>query len=1235
MWLWILSALFLLAVWGFWLVVPGFPTWLALGLTALVVLLLIGLVVFRRLRARRAARALERAIAQQAQEQVVAARPEDRAEVQELQRRMLEGIRALKSSKLGEGGDPLYSLPWYAIVGPPGAGKTTAIRHSGLSFPYLGANGGAVRGVGGTRNCDWWFTSEAILLDTAGRYTTEADDRDEWISFLRMLRTYRGKMPLNGVLVAVAVSELIDASDEDVQRTADRVRDRIDEMQDELKMVLPVYVVFTKCDLVAGFSEYFGDLKRSERGQAWGATFRLTQDKSLPGALFDAEFDELVSAVHKRTVKRIAAGRASRADKEKIYQFPLELAAIKRNLSEFMATAFKPAPPPATKKAKVVATPILRGFYFSSGTQEGKPLDRVVGAMGRAFGLKPADTAADAAPTEAKSFFLRDVFERIVFPDKDVAGRSEGELRRLRWQRIAVAAGAASFAALLLFPAIFAFSEGRKLIAETKRISDEAAAIDWTSGPVLPKVAQLDTLRAHIGQLDKWREDGPPLAMRWGMYRGDELFAPATEQYIHALKRGFIEPVKEQLERRLKQATGGKFLEEYETLKTYLLLGDDYTRELLTYESWETGRLTKEWAELLRGQAQGLSENDLRNQIQDHVKYYVDLRKRSQIKGLEFAKGEPMNQQVIDATRDVLTRVGPSQRYYDQFVTVLIDEKVDEAGPNTNDNLRYPPVTLTQLFEDRPQVLTVLGSKRKLREGKAREVRGPYTYAGHEAVVASLDDGYQILEREKWVVPLSKEEQQQGDKIKQALVRVREDFDNQYIAEWTEFLRDVDVKIPQNNREAIDEFRVLATQDWPYWRLLKAVRDNTQFDDVAAERSSAPTAAAPGGVLEQIKDRAKKKIDQKLRTPGAGSLLDAIGAGPKRVDPIQEKFKRMVAFGFAKAPKEGEPPPPTGLGGYVQQLEQLAATMQVVEESPAGGDTKKVTELFEGAVMDAEKKVLAMDRFGQDVIRELLLDPLRQSYRAVLKSAGGAASGLWEVEVWPQYRDHVQNRYPFNMASRRDASFEDVLKFFRPKEGTLWGFYEANLKDYHNRVGHKFIPATHLAGVAPARRFTPFNANLYNCLERADEITDALFPKGAEPRLEFSVNLTTVSPIVSEIVFELDGKKRSYRNEKEFWHAFTWPGEAEPSASIRIRGAGGLDEEIKREGQWGLWRLLEAGRHTATKDDDKLFRVEWQMSAPPVVVVMEIRPKRANHPFPLGFFRDTNCPSSIGDTFGG
>ena len=171
MW-WVLSGLVILIAWALWFTLD-LPTWIPIVATIVVAVAIGLLYLIRFLRERRAATALERAIAQQGAQQALSARPERRAEIQELQKQVQGGINALKTSKLGGkkkgGASALYSLPWYVIIGPPGAGKTTALKHSGLVFPYADPSGGGVRGVGGTRNCDWWFTNEAILLDTAGR----------------------------------------------------------------------------------------------------------------------------------------------------------------------------------------------------------------------------------------------------------------------------------------------------------------------------------------------------------------------------------------------------------------------------------------------------------------------------------------------------------------------------------------------------------------------------------------------------------------------------------------------------------------------------------------------------------------------------------------------------------------------------------------------------------------------------------------------------------------------------------------------------------------------------------------------------------------------------------------------------------------------------------------------------------------------------------------------------------
>src|SRR5450432_1688622 len=176
--------------------------WPALVATAVIALGLATYVIVKMLLARRSAAAMEEGLRGQGEAGGGAGmRPDQQAQVEAMQAEFQKAVQALKSSKLGrDGRDPLNALPWYVMVGPPGSGKTTAIRSSGLKFPQ-GRNS-VVKGVGGTRNCDWWMTNEAILLDTAGRWSTEDEDGDEWLAFLDLLKKTRPRKPINGILVA-------------------------------------------------------------------------------------------------------------------------------------------------------------------------------------------------------------------------------------------------------------------------------------------------------------------------------------------------------------------------------------------------------------------------------------------------------------------------------------------------------------------------------------------------------------------------------------------------------------------------------------------------------------------------------------------------------------------------------------------------------------------------------------------------------------------------------------------------------------------------------------------------------------------------------------------------------------------------------------------------------------------------------------------------------------------------
>lgn len=412
----------------------------------------LALLVYRAVRARRADAALADAVTADGKADPARAAAEDVAEIRARLRTALKELRG----KLGRGS--IYSLPWYALIGPPGAGKTTALTNSGLNFPLADTIGDApLQGVGGTRHCDWWFTEESILIDTAGRYTAQDNEpeveRASWQGFLALLKKHRPRQPLNGALVMIGLDDILRSDPAERLRQARTVRKRLRELDEAFRLRVPAYLVLTKADRLAGFSAFFDHLDRPAREQVWGMTFPLA-DPGRAGkagkaggaggaaeaglaARFAGGLDALVERLNGLLLDRLQA-EADPHRRAAIFAFPSQVALLAEPLHEIMGeigadSRFDPAPR-------------VRGVYFASAHQDRASLDFVSETTSSQFGV-PAPEAADGGEDAGKSFFLARLLRDVVFNEASLVSTDPVRERR---RRIARWAGAGAFAALVL-----------------------------------------------------------------------------------------------------------------------------------------------------------------------------------------------------------------------------------------------------------------------------------------------------------------------------------------------------------------------------------------------------------------------------------------------------------------------------------------------------------------------------------------------------------------------------------------------------------------------------------------------------------------------------------------------------------------------------------------------------------------------------------------------------------------
>ena len=307
----------------------------------------------------------------------------------------------------------------------------------------------------------------AIPPRTPTRPPTARRGESSW----RCLRKYRARRPVNGVILTINAQDLMVQGDTAREAHVEAARRRLNELNRELRIQLPVYLMVTKCDLVAGFTEYFDDLAQEGRAQVWGVTFPYEQTlESEATQVFPAEFDALMARLNERVFARVEEVRDPRR-RTRVFAFPQQMAALRDALAQFVSEVFA-----STHFDQQI---LLRGVYFTSGTQDGTPVDRLLGAIGRRFGVAPDAVAPASGP--GKAYFVERLLKDVMIGESGLAGVN----RRLEARKAAAQLGAYAAMALIAVCGVLAlsvsYSRNRAYLAQAA--ADIAAAATGAAGP--------------------------------------------------------------------------------------------------------------------------------------------------------------------------------------------------------------------------------------------------------------------------------------------------------------------------------------------------------------------------------------------------------------------------------------------------------------------------------------------------------------------------------------------------------------------------------------------------------------------------------------------------------------------------------------------------------------------------------------------------------------------------------
>ncbi|TGN38857.1 type VI secretion system membrane subunit TssM [Marinobacter confluentis] len=1041
------------------------------------------------------------------------------------QQRLLDKrLAELKKNLPGRKG--VYRLPWYLVMGLEDAGKSSLIQRSGQTYTLTNVTRNA-RTERNPYGFEWWVGDNGVLIDPDGELLSQDAGKGSagseiqqrlWNHFLGWLEKNRPQRPLNGVVLTVDLARFCKGTTAQRQAQAILLRTRLRELMEQLGSRLPVYITFTKLDLMYGFAPFAKTLSKAEKEDPLGCTFNMEGQQDPDDWLteFEATFTTMVERLNDRLPDVLAATRDAE-ERAAAYSFTRQLAGLKPALERFLADMLS---------ADAFSTPALvRGAYFTSVVQEGVPEDAFVSAAADNYGLaEPIQPAQRGG--QSSSLFAGTLFPKVIYREAGLAGDNRKVTARRR-RGLAVAAVVAVASGIGMTAGWQHYFIKNANAAQAVETGVESFIRNWrptgyepdTTGRSL--LEPLDQLREATLAFGDYRSE-PAMIADMGLYQGHKVGPEVEKSYLDILAYQFMPALMLGVMEEMGEAPDLSS-ERLDHLRVLRMLYDASGRRSDIVRSY----MQDYWQNAFPAQ------RDLQQRLVSHLDYalaHTDLNARVQ-NGDSTADMAlaPFRGSVQWAQQELGSIATPERVYRDLEI---------EAAQNFRSPLdlaRESGPAFSTVFVRLDEYGDPLGEEVMPEQDPVR-IPSLLTREGMDSwFLRKSDSVTELALIDAWV--LGRRSDVDFSEIDEARLRTELQliYAEQYATRWREALSRLDIQSFSDLNHGVRVLESLTSGHEPLNQLLANVTTNTRL--------------IPGG--SESAEAARKVMEQ--------------SAHFQMIQNIERQFTDLNEL----LEREGDEP--SQLDQVMEVVESLHIYMRNIQESPDRGKAALSAARARMGLQGVDP-IFTLQRVAanQPAPLDRMLEKLAsESWRVVLDQAVAQLERQWYQEVYQPFQQSLARHYPFNQGAGRDAALQDFERFFAP-EGVLDRFYADNLK---------LFLEDHPEHIAGSQRASLVRKDVVRALEQAEEIRRAFFTRSGSLDVEFALEPLHLSSNKRRSVMNVDGQLVEFSHGPRQSIPLVWPNTLRDSVESRVTlvptEVNRSPRSISENGPWALFRLLD------------------------------------------------------------